>query len=186
MHWLIRKKLLLEEKKHSYKLQHKLSKLSIFSRYNKKRYSCKICKLSTQFVNFVTLLKKTMSADQASLYVLAIWSCTFCFVFLLWRWERGEAVISPFPLNTSIISLSICYIVDKEPRNIWKEVVWHEQKIGQQKFSTFVYMHLIWTRSTILTNCSQSWCESICQTHFLYLNILATLSILKLLYCLKL
>lgn len=184
MHWLIRKKLLLEEKKHSYKLQHKLSKLSIFSRYNKKRYSCKICKLSTQFVNFVTLLKKTLSADQASLYVLAIWSCTFCcFFLLLWKWERGEAVISPFPLITSLISLSICYIVDKEPCNIWKEVVWLEQKIGQQIYSTFICMHLIWTRSVIQTNCSQSWFESTYQTHFLYVNIL---SILKLLYCLKL
>lgn len=118
MHWLIRKKLLLEEKKHSYKLQHKLSKLSIFSRYNKKHYSCKIWKLSTlKFVNFITLLKKTLSADQASLCVLASWSCTFSLCFLLWIWERGEAVISPFPLNTSIISLSICYIVDKEPCN---------------------------------------------------------------------
>lgn len=131
-------------------MKHKLSKLSIFSRYNNKRYSCKICKLSTQFVNFITLLKKTLSADQASLYVLTIWSCTFSLCFY-YEDGREEKLLFPPPLNTSLISLSICYIVDKEPCDIWKDVVWLEQKIGQQKFSTFVCMHLIWTRSVIQT-----------------------------------
>lgn len=179
MHWLIRKKLLLEEKKHSYKLQHKLAKLSIFSRYNKKRYSCKICKLSTLFVNFVTLLKKKLCRLISVNLVIHL-----LFVFLLWRWERGDAVISTSPINTSLISLSrcICYIVDKEPRNIRKEVVWLEQKIGQQIYVCIWYGHEVWYRLIAVRADLNPYARHM----FLYLNILATLSILKLLYCLKL
>lgn len=149
MHRLMWKKLLLQEKKHSYKLQHKLSKLSIFSRYNKKRYSCKICKLSTQFVNFVTLLKKNyVGWSGVSVRVSnLVMHLLFC-VFIMEMGERRSCYFH-LSLNTSIISLSICYIVDKEPCDIWKEVVWLEQKIGQQNYSTFICMHLIWTRSAI-------------------------------------
>lgn len=60
-------------------------------------------------------------------------------LFCVFYYEDGreEKLLFPPPLNTSIISLSICYIVDKEPCNIRKEVVWLEQKIGQQNLYAF-------------------------------------------------